>query len=69
METITIKIDHRTKAGKAFKAMLEAVYSKQPGIEVVEDESPYNPEFVKMIKKSAASKNDMLLIQMMYGEV
>lgn len=47
----------RTKAGKAFKEMLDTVYSKQPGIEVVEEKSPYNPEFVKMVKKSAASKN------------
>lgn len=50
MQTITIKINERSKAGIAFQKMLE-ILETQPGIEVVnEDKSPYNPEFVKKIK-------------------
>lgn len=52
METITIKINPRSKAGKLLKEMLEVVYSKLPGIEIVQEESPYNPEFVKKIKRA-----------------
>lgn len=55
METITVKIDTKTKGGKAFKAMLE-VFDKVPGIKVVEEKNPYNPKFVQMIQKSSASK-------------
>jgi len=51
METITIKINTNSKAGKALKTMLE-FFSKQPGIEIVEEKSPYNPEFVKRIKRA-----------------
>lgn len=51
METITLKINTKTKAGKALKAILE-VFSKEPGVKIVEEKSPYDPEFVKMIKKS-----------------
>ena len=57
MTTLTIKIDRRTKAGKAFLAMSESFFKGVEGIEIVEndskktpkEESPYNPEFVKMI--------------------
>lgn len=70
MTTITIKIDKRTKAGKAFLAMSESFFKGVEGIEIVETEakkiakedgtsdselakqSPYNPEFVKMVLKS-----------------
>ncbi len=68
MTTITIKIDKRTKAGKAFMAMSESFFKNVEGIEIVEtdskkttkeadseltEQSPYNPEFVKMVLKSA----------------
>ncbi|HRO74688.1 MAG TPA: hypothetical protein PLP27_00900 [Crocinitomicaceae bacterium] len=52
METITLKIDLRSKAGKAFKTMLDAVYLKQPGIEIVKEKSAYNPKFVKKIRNA-----------------
>lgn len=55
MAIITIKINERSKAGKAFKALLE-VLTKQPGIEIIEDNG-YNPKFVKMVKEADASKN------------
>ena len=52
MQTITIKINERSKAGIALKKMLE-ILETQPGVQIVEEErSPYNPEFVKKIKKS-----------------
>lgn len=59
----TIKINERTKTGKAFMAMFEAFFKGVDGIEVIETdskkekESPYNPEFVDMVLKSAKSKN------------
>jgi hypothetical protein len=57
MTTLTLKIDKRTKAGKAFLAMSEPFLQNVEGIEVVErvsnrktkEENLYNPEFVKMI--------------------
>ena len=57
MTTITLKIDKRTKAGKAFMAMSESFFQNVEGIEIVENHSRkktneddlYNPEFVKMI--------------------
>jgi hypothetical protein len=57
MTTLTLKIDKRTKAGKAFMAMSEPFLQNVEGIEIVEnnsgkitnDEDLYNPEFVKMI--------------------
>ena len=57
MTTITLKINERTKAGKAFLAMSETFFKNVEGIEIVEtnskklkkEESPYKPEFVKMI--------------------
>ena len=52
MQTITIKINERSKAGIALKKMLE-ILETHPGVQIVEEErSPYNPEFVKKIKKS-----------------
>jgi hypothetical protein len=52
MQTITIKINERSKAGIALKKMLE-ILETQPGVQIVEEErSPYNPEFVKKIKSA-----------------
>ena len=55
----TIKINERTKTGKAFMAMVETFFKNVEGIEIVENkekrelindsENLYNPEFVKMI--------------------
>jgi hypothetical protein len=64
MTTITLKINERTKAGKAFMAMSETFFKNVEGIEIIETdskklkkmESPYNPGFVDMVLKSAKSK-------------
>lgn len=60
MTTITLKIDKRTKAGKAFIAMSETFFQNVEGIEIVEnnsqktsnDEDFYSPEFVAKIRKA-----------------
>ena len=63
MTTLTIKINERTKAGKAFMAMSESFFKGVKGIEIIEtdsnkiEESPYDPEFVSMVKKAQKSKN------------
>lgn len=56
----TIKINERTKTGKAFMAMFETFFKGVEGIEVVEekskklkkDEDYYNPDFVNMVLES-----------------
>ena len=69
MTTITLKIDERTKKGKAFLALAKVFYEekneKKNEVELVDekDKSPYNPEFVAMIEarienhKSGKSKS------------
>ncbi|PAM94154.1 hypothetical protein B4N84_13845 [Flavobacterium sp. IR1] len=60
----TIKINERTKAGKALMGMLKTFFKGVEGIEIIEtdsekikkEQSPYNPEFVDMVLKSAKSK-------------
>jgi len=51
MTTVTLKINERSKAGKLMTELLELM-KKQPGIEVINEKSTYNPEFVRKIKKS-----------------
>jgi len=63
MTTITIKINERTKAGKAFMAMSETFFKNVEGIEIIESDSekikksepPYSPDFVAKIKKAEAN--------------
>jgi hypothetical protein len=64
MTTITLKINERTKAGKAFMAMSESFFKNIEGLEIIETDSkklkkvtnselkeqnPYHPAFVKMV--------------------
>jgi hypothetical protein len=63
MTTFTIKINERTKAGKAFRAMTETFFKDAKGIEIIENKEEkedeiYNPEFVKMILERAESISD-----------
>ncbi|MBU3660227.1 MAG: hypothetical protein FGM14_10175 [Flavobacteriales bacterium] len=55
METITVKINQRSKAGKMVKDFLELI-AKNPGVEIVDEKDDYNPEFVKKVLDS--HKND-----------
>ncbi|MFN3640567.1 MAG: DUF2683 family protein [Flavobacterium sp.] len=57
MTTITIKINEKSKAGKTLKSLIEIFSKDNKDIEILSDEkSPYNPEFVAKIKKSATEK-------------
>lgn len=63
MTTFTVKINERSKAGKAFRAMTETFLKDAKGIEIVEnivekEDEIYNPEFVKMILKRAEGINN-----------
>ena len=57
MTTLTIKINERSKKGKAFLAFAKSFISNDKDICFVESEddnkSTYNPEFVEMVLKSA----------------
>ncbi|RZK11962.1 MAG: hypothetical protein EOO46_04915 [Flavobacterium sp.] len=63
MTTLTIKINERTKAGKAFMAMSESFFKGVEGIEIIESDSKkikvekniYSAEFIAKVKK--AEKN------------
>lgn len=65
----TIKINERTKTGRAFMAMVETFFKGVEGIEIIDrdskkikkEESPYNPEFVDMVLKSAKSKKTTVI--------
>ncbi|MGC4129970.1 MAG: hypothetical protein QM564_10575 [Bergeyella sp.] len=69
METVTLKINKRTKAGKAFKEMLDVVYSKQKGIEIIEEKSPYSLEFVKKIKRAEKQKGIIVDTKDIWGSL
>ena len=61
MQTITIKINERSKAGIALKKMLE-ILETQPGVQIVEEErSPYNPEFVEKINTARKEKGGKIV--------
>jgi len=69
MQTITIKINERSKAGIAFKKMLE-ILETQPGVQIVEEErSPYNPEFVKKIKDAEKQKGIVIDTNDIWGSL
>lgn len=58
MTTITLKINEKTKKGKAFLEMARVFFENSKEIELIEEvESPYNKEFVAKIKKAHSSKN------------
>jgi hypothetical protein len=61
MATVTIKINEKSQAGKTFLEMVKFFHSKKNVIEIVEEKSPYNPKFVKMIKESAKEKGGKVL--------
>jgi uncharacterized protein YrzB (UPF0473 family) len=56
MATITLKINERTGKGKVFMQFLKEFIKDDKSVEIIEEKSTYNSEFVKMVKKSAASK-------------
>lgn len=60
MSTFTIQINENSDAGKTFKQLIE-YFKNQAGIKVTENEveieSPYDPEFVKMINDAEKRGN------------
>lgn len=57
MTTLTIKINENSKKGKAFLEMTRTFFNDSKDIIIEEKEvSPYNPEFVKKIKKASKEK-------------
>lgn len=71
MTTITIKINERTKAGKALKDIIEIFSKEHKGVEILSDnqKSPYNPEFVKKIKKAEKQKGIILDPNDIWGSI
>ena len=56
METITIKINKRTKAGRAFLEMVEVFFKGKNGIEVMEtkkDKNIPNAETLRSMEKTS----------------
>lgn len=48
MTTITIKIDERTKVGKALMTLIETFSKEEKGVEIISDDS-YDAKFVEKI--------------------
>ena len=62
MTTITLKINENTKKGKAFLEMARVFFENSKEIVLIEEDnkSPYNPEFVKKIKKASKEKGRVM---------
>jgi len=56
MTTLTLKINERSKAGKAFLEFAKNFFQDNTSVTVVEEESPYNPEFVAKIRRAEQQK-------------
>jgi hypothetical protein len=54
MATVTIKINARTQKTKYLLGLISEIAKNDKNVEIIESE--YNPEFVKEILKSKASK-------------
>lgn len=52
MATITLKINERSNMGKALMELIKTTAKESKAVEIVEEKSPYNPEFVKKIKQA-----------------
>lgn len=68
MATITVKINEKSKARKTLKDLLD-IFAAQPGVEVIEEKSPYNPEFVKKIKRAEKQKGIVLDTNDIWGSI
>jgi hypothetical protein len=55
MKTILLKLDMRSKSAKILDELITEMSKSNKGITI--EESPYDPEFVKMVKNAAASRN------------
>jgi hypothetical protein len=65
MTTLTIKINEKSKKGKAFLKFAKIFFTDEKDVEIIEvkeeksknKDYPYNPEFVNMVLESASSLN------------
>ena len=62
MTTITLKINEKSRKGKAFLEMARVFSENSKEIVLIEedDKSPYDPEFVKKIKKASTEKGRLM---------
>ena len=62
MTTITLKINEKSKKGKAFLEMARVFSENSKEIVLIEekDKSPYDPELVKKIKKASTEKGRLV---------
>jgi hypothetical protein len=62
MTTITLKINEKSKKGKAFLEMARVFSENSKEIVLIEEEdkSPYDLEFVKKIKKASTEKGRLM---------
>ena len=60
MTTITIKINERTKAGKALRNLIEIFSKEKSGVEIISEKDHYSEEFVEKILNS--HKNDKRVV-------
>ncbi|MGL2992570.1 DUF2683 family protein [Flavobacterium sp. TSSA_36] len=62
MTTITLKINEKSKKGKAFLEMARVFSENSKEIVLIEEDvkSPYDPEFVKKIKKASTEKGRLM---------
>lgn len=60
MQTITIKINERSKAGSALQKILE-VLKNQPGVEIITETEKYNTDFVKKINEARKEKGGKIV--------
>ena len=62
MTTITLKINEKSKKGKAFLEMARVFSENSKEIVLIEekDKSHYDPEFVKKIKKASTEKGRLV---------
>ena len=62
MTTITLKINEKSKKGKAFLEIARVFSENSKEIVLIEEEdkSPYDPEFVKKIKKASTEKGRLV---------
>ena len=51
MTTITIKINERTKVGKALMTLIETFSKEEKGVEIISDDS-YDAKFVEKITQA-----------------
>jgi len=59
---VTIKINERSKAGKTLLDLAKLLSKSSKGIEIKTEssESPYDPEFVKKIRKAEKEKSTVI---------